>query len=665
MYVQIQSEKFVDFQRELFEEFVADFLDQAKDPSLSTQDIEALLQSQLQNLNQKLQSFAEKLRDVPKCEIRGYVQVMVNQTVLIWMIGKSTLLYFRDGKLLTELENSYQEQALIDQFVDFIWGEFEAGDVFMYGGTKLSEIMDHQDLNDIEQILTDETAETMLNHLEETLTARVEKTEIWFLSTFSISALQLTSSLQPKKAKVWAVMQQYAKKFANKLDLDAIKHRTQRYFKGNTQYYIIAWVLGFLVILLGYAVLSQFRGTKAGVEYQTGTGGVAYLTLDEINADIFAFNILDPSTDEKSQKYSEILQKLQILESKGKWPEDVKKLRENLNAAYERGFNVIAIKDMAQFDDNQNAIRSKVLAFTDMEKQKIWSPISLDIGAQMNIAGTRAAIIGSVNESTRGSLVEYNTASDAKDCSLSLSKKGLFCYTPTGELFYVGKSGVELMETTDGQWSTSDIGGISTYNKNSMYLFQHSPNNFASVFLTRYQNIAGSESKYRAGQNYTVLTASGASLPAEMNGFVIDGNFMAWGDGKLYQFWRASNVAAKLDYREVALGGGEKVSSVYSNNVKVITTDNSPYVYLFDKDNQTFTVYKSTPPKTNENHKTNFNLRYVLRFKFDLSAQGSRVVDAEVPPTNDEKRELYLLTTEGVHKVDLYKFFERVKAPMA
>lgn len=48
----------------------------------------------------------------------------------------------------------------------------------MYGGTKLSEIMDHQDLNDIEQILTDETAETLLNHLEETLTARVEKTEI-------------------------------------------------------------------------------------------------------------------------------------------------------------------------------------------------------------------------------------------------------------------------------------------------------------------------------------------------------------------------------------------------------------------------------------------------------------------------------------------------------
>ena len=121
-------------------------------------------------------------------------------------------------------------------------------------------------------------------------------------------------------------------------------------------------------------------------------------------------------------------------------------------------------------------------------------------------------MLGSVNENTRGTLVEYNVGSDAKDCSLSLSKKGLFCYTAGGELFFVSKTG---------------IGGISTYNKTSIYLFQHSPANFASVFLTRYINIAGSESKYKNGQNYTVLTASGASLPSQMEGFAIDGNFMA------------------------------------------------------------------------------------------------------------------------------------------
>ena len=113
-------------------------------------------------------------------------------------------------------------------------------------------------------------------------------------------------------------------------------------------------------------------------------------------------------------------------------------------------------------------------------------------------------MLGSVNENTRGTLVEYNIGSDAKDCSLSLSKKGLFCYTAGGELFFVSKTGIETMETTDGERSTKDIGGIGTYNKTSIYLFQHSPANFASVFLTRYINIAGSESKYKNGQNYTV-----------------------------------------------------------------------------------------------------------------------------------------------------------------
>lgn len=178
LYVQIQSEKFVEYQREIFEEFVADFLDQAQDAGLSEQDVEMLLQAELQNLNHKLQSFAEKLRDVPKCEVRGYVQVIVNQRVLVWMIGKSTLMFFRNEKLLTELENAYQEQALIDQFVDFIGGEFETGDQFLYVGTKLSDYLDHQDLNDMEAILESENGEAMLQHLEETLLSMGEKTEI-------------------------------------------------------------------------------------------------------------------------------------------------------------------------------------------------------------------------------------------------------------------------------------------------------------------------------------------------------------------------------------------------------------------------------------------------------------------------------------------------------
>ena len=52
------------------------------------------------------------------------------------------------------------------------------------------------------------------------------------------------------------------------------------------------------------------------------------------------------------------------------------------------------------------------------------------------------------------------------------------------------------MESSDGSWATANLGGGLTYNKN-LYLFQKNPNNFASVILTRYTNLAGSEAQYK------------------------------------------------------------------------------------------------------------------------------------------------------------------------
>ncbi|MBQ9553618.1 hypothetical protein IJU97_01270 [bacterium] len=120
VYIQINSEKFVDYQKEIFEEFVADFVDQVRDVVLTSKEVEELLEGQLQALNNKLQAFADKLRDVPKCELKGYVQLIMNNAVKTWMIGKTTMLIFRDDKMYSVLENSYKEQTNIDQFSDFI-----------------------------------------------------------------------------------------------------------------------------------------------------------------------------------------------------------------------------------------------------------------------------------------------------------------------------------------------------------------------------------------------------------------------------------------------------------------------------------------------------------------------------------------------------------------
>lgn len=129
----------------------------------------------------------------------------------------------------------------------------------------------------------------------------------------------------------------------------------------------------------------------------------------------------------------------------------------------------------------------------------------------------------------------------------------------------------------------------------------------------------------------------------------------------MYQFWRSSNVGTALDYREVPMLGGDKVSSRYSNSVKIIASASSPFVYLFDQENQTFTVYESSPTKTHENYKTNFKLYYMFRFKFDLSAKNNRIVDVTVPENTGDRPELYLLSNEGVNKINLYDFIDSLK----
>ena len=100
----------------------------------------------------------------------------------------------------------------------------------------------------------------------------------------------------------------------------------------------------------------------------------------------------------------------------------------------------------------------------------------------------------------------------------------------------------------------------------------------------------------------------------------------------------------------------------YSDNVTVLASDSSPYIVLFDKDNQTMTVYESSPIKTNANHKYSFKLYYLFRFKFDLSKESDRVVDMTIPTSTADKPELHILTKKGLYKINLYEHIEAVKS---
>ena len=177
-FVQIGSEKFVDYQKELFEEFLANFLNQAVNSELTENEIELLAETELKKLNDSLLSFAEKLHDMPVFDIRGYFQLFVDEKIKIWLIGNSSLMIFRENRLYTSLENPFEENAKIDTFTDFIGGETLQGDVYLYAGMRLADALDQNDVEEMQALLEEQNVAVLIDALDAVLSSRVDKSEI-------------------------------------------------------------------------------------------------------------------------------------------------------------------------------------------------------------------------------------------------------------------------------------------------------------------------------------------------------------------------------------------------------------------------------------------------------------------------------------------------------
>jgi hypothetical protein len=56
----------------------------------------------------------------------------------------------------------------------------------------------------------------------------------------------------------------------------------------------------------------------------------------------------------------------------------------------------------------------------------------------------------------------------------------------------------------------------------------------------------------------------------------------------------------------------------HSDNVKILASKDSRYIYTYDKEKQLFTVYNTEPTKLNDERKREYQLVYLLSLKFDI-----------------------------------------------
>ncbi len=69
--IQCSKEKFLQYQKDIFEEFVADFTNVIKtSEELDSTDIREVFEQSLQLLNTKLKQFSEKVRDVERFQLK-------------------------------------------------------------------------------------------------------------------------------------------------------------------------------------------------------------------------------------------------------------------------------------------------------------------------------------------------------------------------------------------------------------------------------------------------------------------------------------------------------------------------------------------------------------------------------------------------------------------
>ena len=646
-YVVFETEKFLEYQKDLIQDFLADLIDKINTEIYDETGIKNNLEEGLQWLNVKLKLFADKVSDIKHFPIKWYIQIIAGSMIIASMIWDVSIMIFRDKKLYYQLHNWVSKRAKIDTFSDFVEWDVESGDEIVYTGTKVSDVIDQWDIKEMESILQwDETS--LWDFLEQALLSRVDKENIWMMATYCVHGNIKNLENQSNISK-WISGIKW---------LNIKWNRAKKILKN--KYYVTIVILSLIILFMLYSVLSQLLNTSSQNVFTTASGTVIDITIEDIKKDIYMFQQMDPTSDQKWVKYNEIVEKLNILEDKWRRLEDVENLKWIIQNDYYKWFNIIRLEELSQLDDPATWITTRLISLNDTEKSKIWDGLTIKYSRWVNIWGSQWALIWAVNDGSRWALIEYDIEENIQSCSDNLLRDGLYCYTPNGRIFSVTKVGIEPVTTADLWWFPDTIWWIGVYWKANLYVFQPNLNSSLSgTFVTRYRNTVWSQIAYQEWQNYQITPGydTGMDLEWDFSSIAIDSTFLTWKWDKLYQF-RRPGYGSLLDVREVRLMWWDQTTSKYSEDVKVISHLNSKYVYLFDKINQTFTIYTSKPLKTNDQYNTQYDLYYLFSFKFDLSSE--EVLDISVPEDTGNRPEMYILTNEWVNKVNLYEYIDSI-----
>ena len=661
VFVQCSKEKFLQYQKDILEEFVADFTNIIKtSEELDVMDIRDVFEQNLQLLNTKLKQFAEKVRDVEHFSLKWLIQLVVDEKLMSSMVGNVSMIVLRDQKTAYSVPNSVDTKAKIDLFSDFVEWEIERDDQLLYVGLKFADVMDAHDLKEMESLLAqEESSDWILSFLEELLTTRVEKSSIWFVISYFVQGPTIRTTKRWWLKLRWGIgwikwrSIRYLSDLWTKVNNSEHIQNMKRQLSEN-KIYVVGFVLVILMFIFLYSLASQILNNNShNNKFQTSAGTYIDINIEDLENDIVEFKTLDASSNLKSAKYTEISQKLQFLEEQWKWLEDVAELKSQLRENYYEGFRITQFKT----ENDLNNIAGKntqVLIFNASEVDKLWDLHSITVPKNMMIAWSKWAIIDASSDTSRWYLQQYNLTKPLQSCISALNSNWLYCYNDEWEIYMVSKTWITPVNTED--WSfRKGIWWLWTFSSKNLYVFKSTVSSLDNMLLTRYQhNSDWTYANFKWWSSYSI-NASGVDFWT-FSSFDIDENFFWWANWKLYLFRREDLAWTTLNYREINIKWSNPLTDSYSDNVKVIVPGNSRYIYTYDKDQQLLTIYNTEPTKENKSNNS-YQLVYLLSLKFDI--EWVNVYDVDIP-WEWNKPELYVLSSKWVNKIPLYEYLESI-----
>ncbi|HMT26942.1 MAG TPA: hypothetical protein PKD96_01440 [Candidatus Absconditabacterales bacterium] len=627
----ILADKFVDYQKDIISDCLGTLEEELSKEDLDNKKVKKIFEQELQNLNSKLSVYADKIKTTKKFHIKGIIHIFEDQNYMASLIGDVSVLILRNNKVYYSLSNGNDELAKIDLFSDFIEGEVQVNDEIITIGTNLNTVIDQDDIKELSEILRAEN-DNHLDFMNELILTRIGEDQLGFLIAEKISY----QGGERKSAKEGGSNQKITRDLKNTL----IKNKLS----------IIITSFTLLALFLLYNLFQNFSSINTGGAIINGSGAIIDISIEEIKKEIAIFQKLDSASDDKIQKYQDIMDNLTLLEKNNKRPNDVVELKKILNIEYSKGFNIIVLNDLSA---------DQIISFNDQEIQGLGTPTSIVFDRNPSVGGTNGALLSIVNNDIRGSLVRFGLQTALDECTNNISKNGLYCFSNAGLIYNITRSGIEPVTNKVGSFPA--IEKLGTYGKGNLYVLTNDPSYTSSgAYIIRYQNNLGSQASFQEGTNNTIqadILSGGLSIKSGFSSFAIDSTFLgrSKADKKLYQF-RRDGASTQLSARSIKLLGGDKIGEQYSDSIKVLSYLNINFVYLFDKKNQSFTIYKSNPVKSNDRFTTNYNLEYVMRIKFDLG-QNTKIIDATIGQQG-ERQELLVLSNKGVAKIKLYEFLD-------